>query len=369
VKIVYVLNSGKTGGMEQHTLDLVTGMVNRGHEVWVLCPEGEMTRKYESVGGLVIIDRAKFDIDPFYIRRLVNFLRNHRIDLIHGHELKAGINALIAGKIAGTPLKIIHVHTPISQWQISPLKKEIDLLVNRFFVNRFADRVIALSESIREARVLEERIVPDKIVVIPNGIDVSRYQTAGSDHLAERTTFVVGYLARLTEEKGHKVLLEGFAEFLKNWRERPINEWPRLVLGGDGPLKESLKEYAREQGVFRSVTFAGFVPDAEKVNFMKQLDVFVFPSLAEGFGLVLLEAMACSRCCLVSDLPVLKEVGGGAVRTFKTGDPKDLSAQLQQLYRDEGLRRELGHKAYQRVADEFTLEKFWEGYDKLYRNL
>jgi len=366
-KILYVLNSGKWGGMEQHTLDLVRGVLKYGHQVWVICPDGEMVKRYEEAGGTVIIDRIRFDIDPFFIRRLVKFIRRENVDVIHGHELKAGLNALIAGKIAKTPLKIIHIHTPISQWQISPLKKRINLFVNKVLSNKLADKVIALSEEVKKEKEEKEGIDENKIVVIPNGIDAALFTPPNSDAPALHNPFTVGYLARMTVEKGHEFLLRGFENFLHQYfRGQPLDEWPILMLGGIGQLEESLKGQAKELGISQFVHFVGFVPEERKLEFYRSLDVFVFPTLAEGFGLVLIEAMACGLPCLASDLPVLKEVGGDAIVTFESGQPSDLAEKLYNLYLRQDIRESLSKRGQERVKNNFTLEKFWDNYNNLY---
>ncbi|MCX6783725.1 MAG: glycosyltransferase family 4 protein [candidate division WWE3 bacterium] len=353
--------------MENHTLDLVRGMVKKGADVWVLCSDGEMVSLFEKAGAHVIIDRIRSDFDFAYIRRLVIFLKSRQIDIIHGHELKAGLNALIAGYLAKTPLKIIHIHTPLSQWQVSPLKKKLNIAINRFITNKLADKVIALTESIKDVRIKEEGIESSKIVVIGNGVDLSQFPiVASSTESNPDKPFVVGYLGRMTEEKGHDVLIKGFAEFLQNFKSQPADTWPRLLLASTGHLEESLKKLAEDLGIRRNVSFLGAIPEDKKSYFYGDLDVFVFPSLAEGFGIVLLEAMAASTACLVSDLPVLKEVGDGSVLTFKVEDPLDLSQKLYSLFRDASRRSDLGRKARDRVASLYTLDKFWDNYAKLY---
>ena len=131
-------------------------------------------------------------------------------------------------------------------------------------------------------------------------------------------------------------------------------------------MEDTLKLKAQELGVYRYVTFAGLISEEQKPPFFHSLDIFVFPSLAEGFGLVLVEAMAASLPCLASDLPVLREVGGEAVEFFRTGDPVDLSEKLYGLYKDYSRREALGEAGRKRVNRNYTQEKFWQSYKGLY---
>jgi len=128
MKIAYILNSGNFGGMEKHVLDLCQGMIQHGHQVFVWCPSGDMVPSFEKAGAQVTQIKIRFDIDPTYIKRLARFLKENRVDIVHAHELKAAVNSLIAGRLAGVNVRISHTHTPISEWQISRWKKKINLL-------------------------------------------------------------------------------------------------------------------------------------------------------------------------------------------------------------------------------------------------
>ena len=127
MRVLHAINSGKRGGAENHTLDLVEGLYNRGHEVYVWCPEGEMTEEFKKVGATVVTIKIGLDIDPSYIFALTKFLKEKRIDVLHAHELKVVGNALLAGVFAGTKVRIAHTHTPISEWRVSSLKKFINI--------------------------------------------------------------------------------------------------------------------------------------------------------------------------------------------------------------------------------------------------
>ena len=365
-RLLYVIGSGQIGGMELHTLELVKGLLPRGFAVWVVCPDGPIIALFKAAGAQVVVDQPTFDLDPFYISRLVRLLQSNKIDIVHGHELKAGVAAILAGKLAKTPLKVIHVHTPISQWPIPVIKKKLEIWLYQFVANHLADKVVALNNAVKEIRIRDERILPDKIVVIPNGINNSLF--SGGHKLPKDKTriFTVGALGRLTEEKGFPVLLNGFSLFLKRFCGDPEESWPRLIIGGSGRLEDTLKLKAQELGVYRYVTFAGLISEEQKPPFFHSLDIFVFPSLAEGFGLVLVEAMAASLPCLASDLPVLREVGGEAVEFFRTGDPVDLSEKLYGLYKDYSRREALGEAGRKRVNRNYTQEKFWQSYKGLY---
>jgi len=364
-RILYLSNSGDVGGMEIHLLNLVEGMVGKGYQVFVWCPWGEMVGKYFDAGAEVRVDYPKIDLGLFYIFRLIKFIRQNKIDILHAHQLKTVVNGLIAGRIARVPLKIAHIHTPLSQWQISPVKKRLNIFVNRVVTNLCADKVIALTEATKKERIEGEGIDPKKIVVIPNGVDIQKLKAppfAKASGGKQNSKLTVGTFGRLTVEKGHKTFLVAAKKVISNIY---------FVIAGDGDLKPDLEKQAKDLGLEDKITFLGFVPESKKIETYSSFDIFVFPSLAEGFGIVLIEAMALGLPCIVSDLPVLREVtdGGRCALLFKTNDSIDLAEKINMLIEDEDLRRDLGQKARKRIEETYSMEKFVENYEKLYSRI
>jgi len=362
-RILYLSNSAALGGMEIHLLNLVEGMVKKGYEIFVICPWGEMVERYFDAGANVRVDYPRIDLDPFYIFRLIKFIRQNRIEVLHAHQLKTVINGLIAGKVANVPLKIAHIHTPLSQWQISPLKKRIDIFVNRIVTNLCADKAIALTEATKKERVEGEGIAPEKIVVIPNGIKL-KAQSSKRKAIAQTSKLTVGTLGRLTIEKGTRVFVEAIPHVITS-SPHHLN----FIIAGDGELRGELETQVKKLGIGDSITFLGFVPEEKKLDVLSSFDIFVFPSLAEGFGIALIEAMALGLPCVVSDLPVLREVtdGGRCAILFETANAQDLAEKIIQLSEDTNLRQQLGQKARRRVEENYSLERFIENYDHLYQ--
>jgi len=443
MKICYVLNSGDPGGVEQHVLDLTRGMVARGHNVYVVCPWGEMVEKYFDAGAEVHIDSPKIDIDPFYIFRLIRFLKKTKPDVFHVHMLKTVGNGLVASKIfelasfltRGEALRsssrteagqgpaatsvvalppekaekdpqlqrkeralkgatsrcgsavatVAHIHTPLPEWQIPWWKKKIDIIFNRIVTNWAADVVMALTESRKRVKIEGEGIDPKKIVVIPNGVETefgSRNSEIGKEYRRklgiDTEAVLVGTLSRLTVEKGVCYLIEALPRIADSDLRFA------LLIGGSGELKDDLEKRAgsltsevsanltsevKEPMLLPRIEFLGFVPEAEKWDYLSALDIFVFPSLAEGFGISLIEAMAAGCACLASDLEVLQEVGGDAVEFFETKNPEDLAQKLSGLIEDNERREELSLRAQERVEKEYSLEKFLNRYEELYEEL
>ncbi|GIW69592.1 MAG: glycosyl transferase [Patescibacteria group bacterium] len=378
MKILYTHNSQKLGGMEQHVLDLVEGVGRQGHEIFVWCPEGRPSENYKKAGAQVTYKQISSDFDSKYINDLASFLKDNEIDIVHSHELKACVNALLASRKAKTPVKITHTHTPISEWKINPLKKKLNAMFYSFMVNKYSDAEIALTESKKKVKI-KEGIKEGKLVVIPNGINVEKFAVS---HLERRTgeeeirkkydigknAFVFGNVGRLTREKGLDVLVDAFHKFLSNDYYH-TKDFALLIAGG-GEMEGEIKRIAANRGISDKVIITGEFPPEDLVKYYSAFDFFVFPTLAEGFGLVLIEALYNELPVICSDLDVLKEVAGDTAVYFKTGDSADLAGKMIEAYEKFVTNDNApSFRGKQRVANMFSMDAFVNNYISLYERL
>ena len=370
MNILYVVNSGYPGGVEQHVLDLTKGMIANGNKVFVWCLNGPIVEWYKSAGANITTRRILFEVDPFYIFNLVKFIKSNSIDVVHAHELKAGVNAILAANIAGVKIKITHVHTPMSEWQIKNILKRILVKIETYFytifVNIFSDAEIALTESRKKIKI-GEGMLTNRLVVIPNGIDPSKFifdEESRRQILAKYNipldSIVIGNVGRMTVEKGHSVLVEAFSKISS---DMPLI----LLLAGGGALEESLRKTCKDLGIESKVRITGIFENDDLNKYYSAIDLFVFPSLAEGFGIVLIEAMSSAIPVISSDIEVLKEVGGKDIVYFKTSDSEDLKNKIQEMLKlSEMQRKEIGLKLQERVSQNFSMKNFIQNYIKLY---
>jgi len=380
MNILYTLNSGSPGGMEQHVLDLVKGMKKKGDEVFVWCSEGEIVKWYQDAGAVVTSKRIRFELDPIYIKGLVNFIKKNNINVVHAHGLKACASSMLASFFAKTSVTVTHIHTPISEWQIPNLPKKIftffEILGYSLEVNLFSDTEIALTESRRKVKV-GEGIINSKLTVIPNGLDLSRFEVSREGKLQDRSFIrekygislekvVIGNVSRMTDEKGHEILVEAFSEFVKTAK---TPEKYHLLLAGGGVLEEKISKRISELNLEEYVTITGIFDAAELPQFYNAFDLFVFPTLAEGFGIVLIEGMYSEVPVVCSNLAVLEEVGGDTITFFNKGDVTDLTEKMIAFAKEPQKSRELTKRAKKRVSMLYTLDVFVENYYNLYTKL
>lgn len=365
-RVLITYHSAEYGGVEFHILDIIKGL-SSDFDIFIACPEGPLVKEYLSAGAVEHIHLApKREIDFEYIAKLRIIIKEESISIVHSHELRAGVQTMYAAFQEKVNKRIYHVHTPFIFWQHSGTKKYFALVANWIanFVagNFFATDIIALTPYIKKVRSKYELISQSKIRVIPNAVKLNPeisneyIESVKSEYQIDKAKIVLGYVARFTKEKGHEILLEAFNS------SKNLQEKCQLVLVGNGVLFDELKtKYKSNQ----SIIFTNQVEDNKKSALFSIFDIFVFPTLAEGFGISLIEALSYGLPCLVSDLPVLHDVGGDSAFYFKTGDIKDLQDKLSKIIADLSDIKLLADNRKQ-VAKLYSLENFWNNYKELY---
>jgi glycosyltransferase involved in cell wall biosynthesis len=230
---------------------------------------------------------------------------------------------------------------------------------------RVAQRVIAISAATRNDLVRLARVSAEKITVVHHGLsDRFRltFTTKGEGRRnvsQERVRELVGgnwpyllYVGTIQPRKNLVRLIEAFAQ-----ARHALDDTLRLVIAGRrGWLSEGIARRAAELGIAECVHFAGYVPDEEVPMLLAGALAFVFPSLYEGFGMPVLEAMGCGAPVLTSNTSALPEVAGDAALLVNPEDTGAIAAALTRLATDAGLRDELRQRGYARAA-EFTWER------------
>jgi glycosyltransferase involved in cell wall biosynthesis len=224
------------------------------------------------------------------------------------------------------------------------------------------DRVIVFSQIQRDL-LIKLGVAPERVVIIPNGVDIQKY-SPGSSRL--RTQFptqqLFVYQGRIATEKNIEALL-------KAWKRCNMRQQACLMIVGDGPLAPSLQTiYGKEDGIL----WLGFIGDEDqRIDILRGADVFILPSLVEGLSLSLLEAMACGLACIATDAGADGEVlEGGAGIVLKTQGVATQLQTLLPLFQDHPeLIRLLGQKARQRVMERYTLSQNISQMEQLYAEL
>ena len=359
---MHVINFLYDGGTETYIHTLVTGM-DRGRYDFSICCLVEAgfgaqrfidagvavhTLDVRKGGGLV----AKLH-NVGQVFRLARLLKRERIDIVHSHDNFPASFARLASLIARIPIVYITYHN-IYYW-LSPLSHR----VNRWLAS-ITTRIVAVSKAVRDQSIATDGIPAEKFCVIYNGIDWQ----APADPVAARRHYrdlfgipqdarVIGNVASLSERKGQALLVEALVKTAKNHADT------RLVIVGserdDEPgIREELQRIAARHGVAERLHFTGSRDDVQ--DLMSMFDLFVLPSLTEGFGYVLVEAMCAGVPAIASDIPALSEVAAHGQRAllFRSGDSDDLARQLDYALNHPQAMRALADAAYTDASEVFT---------------
>ncbi|MEK6777647.1 MAG: glycosyltransferase family 4 protein [bacterium] len=233
-------------------------------------------------------------------------------------------------------------------------------LTNRFFFPRIS-RIIAVSEAVRQDVLLANRYLdPEKIVVIHNGINLDRFPLRTGTEQRE-TWPVLGTVGRLVHTKGQIYLLRAFAEVIK------VFPHALLLFAGTGPLLKDLEQETEKLSIVSRVRFQGFQEDVPK--FLNGLDLFIFPSLAEGLALSVLEAMATGIPVIASKVGGIPEILQGQP-CGRLVEPRDVAGLAQAivdlLSKGEQRLIEMGRPGRKRVEETFSLRRMANDTERLY---
>lgn len=349
---------GFAGG-ETQVLGLTLELLHAGHEAELACdPRGQLFARASASGVMCRPLSIRNALDLSAALRLRALLVAGDYDIVHFHTSRAHSMAPYVGGIA----------------RATVVTRRMDYRPNRLFApylyNRAVDGVAAISRPV--AAALETAGVrPCRISIIPSGVDSERFHPPAPEQreaARERLGISAGQLAvgtvgALEERKGHRYLLEAFA--LETGKTDAFDAI--CLIAGQGSLEAELRRISGEAGISGRVRMLGQIDDSRVL--LEALDVFVFPSLKEGLGVALLEAMS-------SGLAVVASASGGVTDVVEDGvsgllvppgDSRRMALAIERLARDADERRRMGERARERICDRFSLAAMARSTIDLYR--
>lgn len=333
--------------------------------------------------------------------------------ILHAHGTKAALITRLARILDSLPSRTLRSpQRPIIVYTIhgQPLRNHLTPSVRAAIsfservLWRYCDAFIAVSDHIRAEFIKVSGVPDEKVVVIPNGIDIERFCIKAEEGEAFRLEYgldplvdiVIGSVSRFVPEKRLDLLLVAFARLKRlfepdgtradveadpNAQNTAIatsaytplagfrtKRRPRLLLVGDGPLRKSLEKLAETLGVRQDVVFTGMRSDVPRA--LAAMDTFVLSSTEDGAPLALIEAMAAGKAVVVPDTgsftEVVKPSHGFLVRPE---DPKALASALARILNDHSMREHLGRRARAYAAEHFSAFRMTKKTEELYREL
>jgi glycosyltransferase involved in cell wall biosynthesis len=347
-RVLQLLATGGSGGAQESYTGLLLRLDRNRYDVRALSlSAGSAVQRLRGLGVAVdVIDEAD---DEAAIRELVAWLRREEIDLVHAHMYRAEVVGTRAAVAAGTAVIVATVHSSRVR-----APEDVKTLAS---LTPSMDRLIVPSASI-EAKVRAEGRDAARFAILPNGIDLSRFTgpvrpcALRREHGVPASAQLIGVVARLEAEKGHRHLVEAMPAIL----DAVPDAW--LAVVGEGSEAHALRAQAAALGreVSRRIVFTGRRDDVSAVT--ADLTVAILPSLREAQGISLLEAMARRVPVVASDVGGIPEVVTDGVdgRLVPPGDAAALAAAIVELLRDPELVRRLGDAGRRTVEERFSID-------------
>lgn len=361
VRVVEVMATGTNGGAQEHVYSLVTRLDPARYDVRIVSlSPGSSVRRMQRAGlDVRVIDEPD---DAAAVRALAAELAPFRAEVVHNHMFRAEIVGTRAALLLGErgcrrPAVISTVHSSrVRSCEDREALRNLTPLM---------DHLIAVSRAI-ERKIADEGRLGVPVSLIYNGVELQRYDhqepccTLHDEYGIPADGEIVGVVARLAPEKGHRTLLEAWPAVL----EAVPGAW--LLVVGEGSECESLKTQARVLGVAGRVVFTGRREDVPAVT--AALDVAVLPSYREAQGLSVLEAMALGRPVVASAVGGIPEMIDDGVTGLLVppGDPDALAAAIVRLLRDHPYADVLGRRGRDVVHERFCVEQMVRAVERLY---
>lgn len=362
IKLLHLISRLDIGGAEKQLLSLVSHLDKGKYDICVGYFEGkgELKEGFREVG--IKTKKFKFiglwDISLWW--RLYQDMKINGYDIVHTHGFKADLWGGFVAKLVGVPIIISSLHN--QEWY---LRNPFTRWLERLFAFYIFDRIIAVSESVKRFAYEVGGIPKEKIKKVYYGINLSDIKVDKNKDFKQELGIgkdapLIGCIGRLVKQKGHKYLIRA--------AKRVIETFPqaKFLIVGKGKLDKKLKKLVKRQDLDSSVIFTGFREDIHSI--IDRLDLLVHPSLWEGFGLVLLEAMAMGKPIVATNVGGIPEV----VKNKETGilvsakDSKVLAKVIIHLLKDRSLAARLGEMGKLTFKERFQADKMAEEIERIY---
>jgi len=378
MKILHVIKATGIAGAEKHLLTLIPGLRARGVDARLIAliepdrPVDELQAAAETAAipfeRVVIHANADLSLIP----RLRALFRAQKPAVVHTHLLHADLYGIPAARLA----RVAHVVT--SRHNDDDFRRAAHWRMIHRTQWRMVDAGIAISDAIRSFCIDVEGAPLDKMHTVHYGLNadlspnpVSVYRQRGlsarrDNHKGDSEgggALRIGMICRLIPQKGVHYGIDAFAHLAPDFPDA------RLIIAGDGDLRADLEAQCQHLGIQDRVEFLGWQADIHPI--MASLDIFLMPSLWEGFGLVLLEAMAHDLPIVASRVSAIPEI----IVDDETGllvpprDVEGLVSALRRLLSDPALRLRLGSSGGARLREQFSADKMIDATMTIYKNI
>ena len=340
--ILMVIGCSKFGGAQKMFLTIAKNFSNRDIEIIFAMPEGPLTNIFQNEGFHPIIVNYK-SFNGFHT--IIKLLNTRRIDIIHSHLTNCSFYFSIINIFYNKRI-ICSLHNPIIHEGLTKFNKILYPFFY-FIIGILSDGIILNSNKIKQDYNKTAKISMNKLKLIKNGIDIDDYKVFTNQ--VKKNKMIIGFVGRLSIEKGVIILLEA-VKLLNNF------DW-ELIIVGDGPLRNDLEKFVKNNKLDSKVNFVGFKYDVK--SFMVNFDIFVLPSLNEVMPISILEAFIMKKLVIASDvggIPDLIENGVNGY-LFENKNFKMLKSIIEYVHQNKIINSNIIDAAYKDVINLYNSNK------------
>lgn len=357
MNVLFITTHFNYGGITSYILSLAKGLKKNGHNVYVASSGGDCQDNLKEMGitHITIPIKTKNELSPkvlFSFLKLKKIVKEKNINLIHAHTRVTQVLAEFIYKF----IKVPYVVTSHGFFRPS---------FHRLRFGCWGKKTIAISQQVKDHLINDFKLPLDKIILIHNGIDLERFSlqtdtTHAKEEFGLKKDVVIGLIARLSQVKGQDILIAAMQKIIARF------PYAQLLLVGEGKTKEDLINLSKNLNLEKNIIFMPSVSDTNKV--LAAIDIFVLPSVQEGLGLALMEAMA-------KGIAVIGSRVGGIITLIKDNqngllvEPKDiegLAERIIKLIEDRTLAKTLGQNARSLIEKEFSLTQMVKKAQEVY---
>jgi len=365
LRVLQLIDGLNIGGAEVLLRDLARGLRDAGFHVSVgFSTPGPIQESIGELGiSLTRLPRL-MRVDPILFLGMYQLIRRERPQIVHTHLFKSDFHGRLAARLCRVPVIVSTAHNVDSWARRRPLGYLYGLTA------RLADRVIAVSDEVRDFQIRHTNTPPVKIVTINNGVNVGMFENQIEKGRAVREELglhkdapVIGIVGRLERQKDHNTFLEAAANIKQMLPEA------RFLIVGDGSLREELISRARDLDLLPTVIFCGIRKDMPAV--LGAIDLLVFSSRWEGLPVALLEGMA-------SGLPIVSTAVGGipgvvleneSALLVPPENPEELAKACVFMLQNKELADKFGRAGRRRAFEKYSMQAMISYTVELYGNL
>lgn len=361
MNVLHLSSEKSWRGGEQQIAYLIDELNNIGVLNFVACKKDSAFEQYcleKPIPFISLNFSGSFDLST--AKEVTRFCLKNNIDIVHMHSGNSHSIGVISS-LLGNKSKLV-------------LSRRVDFPVKNNWLSKYKFNYPKIAKIICVSNAIKALILPSikekkKVTVIHSGFDISRFKESKNTHILhhefdlEKEEKIVANISALAPHKDYKTFINAAKHFLSNGGKA------KFFIIGDGPSKEEIKNYIRENNLEEHIILTGFRNDIE--NILPEIDVFLITSKTEGLGTTILDAMA-------NNVPVVATAAGGIPEMvkhentgllYKTKDYKGLAEGVLRILSNESLKTQLVKKAYDLVVNDFSKTQTAEKTYKIYQHI